>query len=234
MEYIFTLGGLIIFYVICLFAMQFFKNYKVTNSIFVISIFLLYIAELLYVYFTVGSKDWNFMNILPIANMSPFMFALTPLYFILPKKIKPYYLSIVSLLSIGMALSPIISCIYYIRVEYSFFPQFLLGYLAHLLLSLWGVYVVKTKQCHTDFSKTAKSASIVFWIVAIMMIINFIFDTSFFGLSLKGKHNIYGMVLVSSSYVSAIIYIAGLCAVMILSYIYNKLLCKFLYNEKNK
>ena len=54
-----------------------------------------------------------------------------------------------------------------------------------------------------------------------MLIMNLIFDTSFFGLSLNGKHNIYNVVLVDSSFVSALLYYLGLLMIIILGYIYS-------------
>ena len=58
----------------------------------------------------------------------------------------------------------------------------------------------------------------------VMMILNLIFDTSFFGLSLNGKHNIYHMVLVSNSYLNALIYFSGLIIIMVGSFLFQKLL----------
>ena len=49
-----------------------------------------------------------------------------------------------------------------------------------------------------------------------MLVLNLIFDTSFFGLSLRGKHNIYNNVLTNNSYLSAALYFFGLICVLLM------------------
>ena len=49
-----------------------------------------------------------------------------------------------------------------------------------------------------------------------------------FTLSINGKHNIYNMVLVNNSYLSALIYYLGLGVVLLLGYI----VCRFVNKEK--
>lgn len=57
-----------------------------------------------------------------------------------------------------------------------------------------------------------------------MLIVNLIFDTTYFGLSLYGKHTIYNTVLVEESWLSAVIYCVGLGSVLWLGYIYSLLM----------
>ena len=64
-----------------------------------------------------------------------------------------------------------------------------------------------------------------------MIILNLIFDTSFFGLSLRGKHSIYNMVLVSNSFLSAFIYFTGLAIVLAISFVLQKILLRVLKKE---
>ena len=61
-----------------------------------------------------------------------------------------------------------------------------------------------------------------------MLLLNVAFDTAFFGLSLNGKHNIYNMVLVSNSYLSACIYFLGVGVVLLL----GVALCKIVERDK--
>ena len=70
------------------------------------------------------------------------------------------------------------------------------------------------------------SSFIIFGVCDLMIILNLIFDTSFFGLSLRGKHHIYYNVITHNSHLSAIIFFTGLCAVLVAGYIYCKLLSK--------
>ena len=82
----------------------------------------------------------------------------------------------------------------------------------------FGIYLVRSGQVTLAPRKSLYSGLIIIGVALFMMVLNLIFDTSFFGLSLLGKHNIYGNVLVESSYLSALIYFAGLTVILLLGY----------------
>ena len=102
----------------------------------------------------------------------------------------------------------------------------MLNYAAHVVLSIWGVFLVKSGQVKLDRRDCFISGSMIIGVAFTMMILNVIFDTSFFGLSLNGKHNIYNSVIVDSSALSALIYFVGLVLVLFLGYSFNKMLSK--------
>ena len=93
-----------------------------------------------------------------------------------------------------------------------------------MLISLWGIYIVISDQTVKKVKDYIISGSIIVGVAVVMMILNVIFDTSFFGLSLNGKHNIYNVVLVDNSYLSAFIYFAGLVVVLVAGTFYSKFL----------
>lgn len=198
-----------------------FKNKKLVNFIFIAIVFFSYIILVVKVYFDVGFFDWNFQNTLPTANVSPFMFFVVPLYYVLPKKIHKYYLLLVSLLSLGMLLSVILACIQRIVIQYRFVPHFLLDYVSHLALSLWGIYLVKSKQIQLKRKDCLIGGCIIIFVSLIMVIVNTIFDTAFFGLAFNDNYNIYNMVLVNNPYLSACIYISGLSLVLLAGYFFQ-------------
>ena len=223
MYYILLLCLFIICSGVVIIFMNKFTNIKLTNLIFVIVVFGFYLTTVLYVYFDVGFYDWNFQNTLPVANVSPFMFFTIPIYFVLPKNIKKYYLTLISLLSVGMFLSPSLGCVRNAVISYRFIPlSFLFDYIAHFGLFLWGIYLVKTNQVQLKIKDCLIGGAIIVFVAILMIIINAIFDTSFFGLSLRGKHNIYNVVLVKNSYLSVFIYMVGLCGALILGFILQK------------
>ena len=203
----------------CLFKTKFVaflnKHSKIVNLVFVCISFICYLIVVIVAYIQNGLHDWNFINTLPTANVSPFMFATLPLYFILRKKAKEYYLNIIALLSVGMILSPVISMIFNIQRNYSFHAFFLADYVAHLFLSLWGIYIVSSKQIELELKKSLICVGIMASVAFTMLVLNLIFDTSFFGLSLRGKHNIYNVVITKSSFLSCLIYFVGLVGIMI-------------------
>jgi hypothetical protein len=59
-----------------------------------------------------------------------------------------------------------------------------------------------------------------------MIILNVIFDTSFFGLAFNGDHNIYTYLVIPNPYLSAFVYILGLTCVLISGYWFLKLVIK--------
>ena len=171
----------------------------------------------------VGFNDWNYRNTLPVANVSPFMFALMPIVFVLPQRVKKHFLLLISLLSVGMAFSSILGCVNNAAINYKFHLHFMLDYVSHFTLSLYGVYLVRTRQVQLNVKNAVVSASIIVGAALVMMILNVIFDTAFFGLSLNGKHNIYNNVLFKSSYLSVFVYFLGLIVILVLGYVYMKL-----------
>ena len=120
-----------------------------------------------------------------------------------------------------MLFSATFNCIYNFSIGYKFHPHFLLDYVAHALLSLYGVYLVKSGQVRYSKRGCLIGGGIIFSVAVVMMILNVIFDTAFFGLSLNGGHNIYNVVVTESSYLSALLYFLGLCLVLVLGYLYT-------------
>ena len=83
--YLVTIVVLLLSYVGVLFLFSFFKKKTLTNVILISIIFVCYISNVIIAYVKNGPLDWNFTNTLPTANVSPFMFAVCPLYLVLPK-----------------------------------------------------------------------------------------------------------------------------------------------------
>lgn len=78
--YVLTLFLLLGFYgAVIAFGMKHMKRTRLWNIAFTLSVFALYMTVVITVYKSVGFYDWNFQNTLPVANVSPFMFTLTPL-----------------------------------------------------------------------------------------------------------------------------------------------------------
>lgn len=226
--YLVTVFALLVIFVLGLILMRFFTNKLLTNIIFCLITFICYLFVILIAYINNGPYDWNFTNTLPVANVSPFMFFTCPLFFALPIKIRKYHATLISLLVVGMILSPIFSCIYNFSISYKYHPSFLLDYISHISLALWGIYLYQSKQCELKIKESLIGGSIIVVVALIVMILNVIFDQSFFGLSLNGKHTIYNMKLVDNSYLSALIYFSGLVGVLVLGYFFEKIILKII------
>lgn len=223
MLYLLTLILLLSIYIIVVLNMKNMKNYKVVNIIFASVVYVCYVSLVIIVYSDTGFYDWNFRNTLPVANISPFMFSIVPLVLLAPSKIRKHLYLLISLLCIGMFLSTVYNCFYNFNINYKFHFHFVLDYIAHFALSLWGIYLIRSKQVELKFRSCLISAGIIFGVVTLMLLLNVFLDTSYFGLSLNGKHNIYNAVITNNSYLSALIYYIGLCFILVLGYVFNKI-----------
>lgn len=141
---------------------------------------------------------------------------------------------LISLLSVGMFLSTVFNCIYNASIDYKFHFHFLMDYIAHFAISLLGVYFVSSGEVSLKPKSCAVSASLIYGAATLMLVLNLIFDTAFFGLSLRGKHNIYNNVIVDNSYISALLYYLGLGVILLLGYAYHTLLMKLKKNKNRK
>lgn len=216
MWYIVALLAMCAVYTVALWAMKFIRSLSVFNIVFVLVVFLSYISIGVIVYLDVGFYDWNFQNLLPVANVSPFMFSSAPFMLLLPKRARNHALLLVSMLSVGMLLSSVFGCLYNAFIHYKFHFHFMLDYIAHFTLSLFGIYLIRSEQVKATKKGFFISGALIYGIVGFMMLLNLIFDTSYFGLSLNGKHNIYNNVIVDNSYLSALIYCIGLLCVLLM------------------
>ena len=222
MGYIITLILLLVSYAAGIYFMKYARNFKLFNILFIAAVFIPYVSLLYIVYSDVGFYDWNFQNTLPVANVSPFMFSTMLLLLVWPKKIREQHFLLISLLSVGMLLSGVLSCVYNAVIDYKFHFHFVLDYFAHFVLSLFGIYLIRTRQVRFTVKSCLISAASILGVATLMLLLNLIFDTAFFGLSLNGKHNIYNNVFVESSYLSALLYYAGLCAVLVMGYLLSR------------
>lgn len=228
-EYLLALLALCLTFAVGVLLMNRMRNTKLFNLIFITLVYIPYVCSCIYIYKTDSDPSrWNFLNTLPVANISPFMFSILPILLILPKKIREHVYLLISMMAVGMFFATVFGCIGNAARCYKFHFHFMLDYLSHFALSAFGIYLVRTKQVKLNVKNSIISGSIIFSVATIMLILNIIFDTAFFGLSLNGKHNIYNMVLVNNSYLSALIYYSGLALVLSLGFV----LCKTLNKDR--
>lgn len=226
MIYILIITFLLLIYALVALHIERLNSTRWVNLAFFLIIYVSYVAYVLWDLILVGPKSIYFYGVLLTANVSPFMFSILPLIYFSRGRLKRHLCLLVSLLSIGMLLSPVLNAITYAVCKYPFMPLPILDYVAHLSLSLWGIYLVKSGEVKPNRRDSIISASIIIGVALIMLLLNLVLDTSFFGLSLRGKHNIYGNVLVESSILSALIYFSGLTAVLLLGYAFLKCMRK--------
>ena len=224
MWYLVSFFILTILYVFGIFLIKYINKNRMINMLIPVMIFSLYLVCLVYLFFKVGVHDWNFKNVLPTANISPFMFSLIVLIPMLPNHIKKHLNTLVSSLALGMFVAGSLTLLFNAWRDYNFYWNFFLDSFIHILFSLYGIYLYKTEQVFYEKKKQVLSSSIIVCVAVIMLILNLIFETSFFGLSLYGNHNIYNIVVCKNSILSAVIYFFGLICVLFFGLIYQKII----------
>ena len=96
MSYIVVFAVLLAVYTVGVLLSEYLAKYKaIVNLTLVMMIFASYFYIVRYMYYDVGVNDWNFKNTLPTANVSPFMFNITLVVWILPKAIRKYFMTLI-------------------------------------------------------------------------------------------------------------------------------------------
>ena len=229
MWYLISLFILVILYVLSIIKMKHSKDktLKILSCLPLV-VFTIQLFVIVYWLVKVGPNDWNFKNVLPIANVSPFMFIIVILVMFLLTKSRKYFNTLISLLSFAMLIASSINLLFNSLRNYNFYFIFLLDSINHVLFSLYGIYLYKTNQIFKDLKNNLISGSLIVVVAICMLIINVIFDTSFFGLSLLGKHNIYNVVISENSIVSVLVYFVGLIIALFTGFVYQRIISKYL------
>ncbi len=226
MGYIISLIALLAAYIALIFVMPKFRHVKVVNAVLLAIPLACYLFSLIHIYRSVGFSDWNFQNALPFANVSPFMFGSLAVYPFLPRKAKQYWALLIALLSVGMFFSAVLGCVSRAAIHYKFHFSFLLDYIAHMSLSLFGVYQVRANQTTLAKKDCLWSGAAIVFVAVLMFLINAVFGTAFFGLATNETYSIYNMVLVPYWWLSDLLYFVGLTGVLFLSYFYLLMFAK--------
>ena len=225
MKYLIVFAVLLAIYIVGVLLSKYLAKYRnVVNILFVIAIFASYFYVVRYMYYDVGPEDWNFKNTLPTANVSPFMFCLTPIILVMPKAIRKYLMTLVVLLSLGMVVAGLGGALGFVARNYKFHWHITMDCFAHILLSLWGVYLLKSGQVELTPKKALRGGAIIVSVALIMLVLNLIYHKAFFGLSPYGEHNIYNIRFFENGVISIIVYFLGLGFVLCAGYFYQKVL----------
>ena len=232
--YIMTLGVLFGGYPIGVWAVGKIKRKRLFEVLFPFCTFVLYLCCVAYIAVDAGIGDWNFHNALPTANVSPFIYCLTAFIFVFPKSIRKYLYTLVALLSFGLLCAGAITCVFNILRGYAFHWQIAMDSLIHGGVSLFGVYLVKSGRVSLAGKTCLISGGILLGVAAVMMGLNAILHTSFFGLSVHGEHNIYNVVVCENGYLSAGLYFIGLCTVLAVGWLFQRLVHGKRIKSKNE
>ncbi|MBP5404350.1 MAG: hypothetical protein J6Y74_00115 [Clostridia bacterium] len=215
----------IVLYALGLVFMKYLVKYRKFSDVdFPFGIFVLYFIELVLLLVEAGVEHWNDLTLLPLGNIGPFMFFTLPFLFLLPKRIRKYYLTLVVLLSPAMLIYGLFDGILLVISGRQAYATYVIDIFAHTLFAVYGVYLVRSGQVDFEVKRSLISGSIILAVALLMLVLNAIFRTSFFGLSLYGEHNIYGIILLKSAALSVILYFLIVSVALVVGYFFGKYL----------
>ena len=200
------------------------KYRKISDIDFPSLIFILYFIEIVLLLVDVGFKDWSYLTLLPLGNVGPFMFFTLPFYFLLPKKARKFALTIVALLSPAMLVYGIMRGVALVVAGTKAYASYVLDILCHVVFAVYGIYLVRSEQVDLDVKRSLISGGILLGVSVLMLILNAIFKTSFFGLSVYGNHNLSNIIFLKSAVLSIFVYFIALAALMTVGYFFQKYL----------
>ena len=217
MNMITMLGLLTIVYFCSLLLICLYKdhiNVKVGNLIFVILDVIFFFCWN-YAAYHAGWLDEGFMT---LGNISPFIFTVIPLTYMMNDKVKDFAFSAIAFLWLGMFIAM------YVSPEYAY----LFGFnheanllytgeaLCHMLSSLFGLYLIITGQVKVSVKSLLKSVVFMYSVIFFGVFLNFVFHKSHFGMDPYGNYTIYMIDIFGTFEATFIAYLLGVFLVLML------------------
>ena len=210
-----TLGIFTLFFFVTLFIMCFYRskiNVKVCNVIFIVSDLLAYSAWTYAAY----QDGWLGDGWMTLGNISPLMFTIILLTPFMNEKIRDYAYSALAFLNVGMFLAMLISpehdYIFNFNTEATF--TYTTEAVCHMICSLYGIYLVLSKQVKADFKHWVKSVVFLLSIISVAVTLNFVYHRHYFGMDPYGTPKIYMLDLFGSFNATLAAYYFGVVLVL--------------------
>lgn len=219
MDMTIVLGIFTFFFFISLFMMCYYRskiNVKLWNIIFIISDFVAYSCWNYASY----QKGWLNGGWMTLGNISPLMFTMILLTPFMNEKIRDYVFSAIAFLNVGMFFAMLISpehdYIFNFNTEASFI--YTSEAVCHMLCSLYGIYLVLTKQVKADFKHWVKSVVFTLSVITFGVALNFVYHRNHFGMDPYGNARIYMLDLFGGFWATLIAYYFGVVLVLTVGY----------------
>ena len=187
-------------------------NVKVCNVIFIVADLIAYSCW----NFASYQKGWLRDGWMTLGNISPLMFTMILLTPFMNEKVRDYAYSAIAALNVGMFLAMLISpehdYIFNFNTEASF--VYTSEALAHMVCSLYGIYLVLSHQVRADFKHWIKSIIFTLSIITFGVVLNFIYHKRFFGMDPYGNASIYMIDIFGSFEATLVAYYFGVVLVL--------------------
>ena len=207
-------------------------NTKIGNRIFVIADIILYVFWMYGFY--ISGKNVTLSTL--IGNISPLtclIVAMTPIF---SDKVRDYAYSTIALLNFGifvaMLISPEHAYLFNFHAEAK--PTYTGEALCHMVCSLFGVYLILTRQVKPNFDTWVKSIKFIYPIIFGGVAFNAIFHQGLFGMNPYGKYTIYMIDIFGSFEATFAAYLLGVLVVLTLGLHSGRLLDKLSEHKPKK
>ena len=217
MNMITMLGLLTIVYFCSLLLICLYKehiNVKIGNLIFVI-VDVLFFFCWNYAGYQSGWLDEGYMT---LGNISPFIFTIIPLTYIMKDTVKEFAFAAIAFLWFGMFIAMYVSPEYAYLVGFNHEANFLYSSEAacHMLASLFGIYLIITGQVRIEIKNIVKSIVFMYSVIGFGVFLNFMFHKSHFGMDPYGDYSIYMIDIFGSFEATLLAYLLGVFLVLLL------------------
>lgn len=167
---------------------------------------------------------YNLPMLTPLSNVSPLLFFLTLVSLFLNDRFKERIYKLFCIFNAVMVIAGFISNISCIVLGSNYFKFVIFDELAHITFGLFTFYLIKSGQVSITKKDYLVDSVIISVILIISFVLNYKFNTSFFGLCLNDNFSIYGVKFFDNCHVSNIVYVICLFAIMFIGYLLYKLI----------
>lgn len=187
-------------------------NTKICNGVFIVLDVIFYFLWNLGMYESLWFEDIYDT----LKNISPMIFTVIPLTCMMNDKTKSYAYSAIAYLWLGMFVALFLSPQnHYISSPNTEANLVYTGEaLCHMLASLFGIYLILTKQVTLDFNSWCKALFFLYVIIWWGVLLNATFHLSNFGMDPYGNYSIYFIDIFGSFGATLIAYLIGVLLVV--------------------
>ena len=208
-------GIMVLCYFVSLFVLSFLHkhiNIRLGNTIFIIADLIFFFAWN-YASYLRGWLDDGFMT---LANISPFTMTLIPLVPLLSPKVREYCNAAIAFLWVGMFFALIISPGNAYLFNYNYEATFAYSSEAacHLLVSVYGFYLIISGQVKCDFKNWTRSLICMYSVITFGVFLNFVFHLNNFGMDPYDGASIYMIDIFGGFWATLVAYYFGVLLVL--------------------
>lgn len=233
MHIMIMLVALSLVYFAALFLMCFYRE-KLNNPI-VNPLFLIVCAVCYFCWnYAAYERGWLEDGFMTLENISPYICTVILFTPFLNKKAKDLAFCAIAFLGFGMFLAMYISpgAEYFLNFNQTAGFIHISEAVCHLTMSLYGFYLILTKQVTVDWRCYGKAILFVYASIGFGVFLNWCFHLGNFGMDMYGDYSIYFLDIFGSFEITFVAYLVGVLATITMGYLVGGFLERFSRSPK--